>query len=472
VQWRNLTVGQEKYIAFPPGVDFAEMLGERGVGRGVVFDNIPDLEAEAEAVRKAAEQQDSVTNAHGDEPEAAPMVGTEASVKEVEAAVADGDNSAPMDVDAQRESADRVAMPVVDKPILDTKTVRTVGDDQCPKSAAKPSSKRTTPQANRRSMPERKEPIAAGAERLASPLVAVELETVAAESAAEVEDKTSPNPGLRRSPRKQLRNSYTGNNTRDQTVANARQRRRSKPVSLATPKTVDAESAMRSTVHTPTRQLSVVMPPVGTAAVIMSSPSKQGTKALVSRSVIPEPYADSSNIRSSPRKRPRVSTVDESYGDDTEMASVSSRTGPRRSAANKATRRLREEIMPDVNKFQNELKRGTVRAVGELEARKERGKGQAHENIDLSAAKGKKRVPAGEDEGSGSEVDRGRKKKRLSTTSAKGKGVSRDGDGRSKKYSSKSKANRREDGTERQQKATPDETDWEEAPRFVYLACF
>ena len=34
VQWRNLTVGVEKYIVFPPGVDFSTFLGERGVGVG------------------------------------------------------------------------------------------------------------------------------------------------------------------------------------------------------------------------------------------------------------------------------------------------------------------------------------------------------------------------------------------------------------------------------------------------------
>jgi hypothetical protein len=32
VQWRNMTVGVEKYIVFPPGVDFSRMIGERGVG--------------------------------------------------------------------------------------------------------------------------------------------------------------------------------------------------------------------------------------------------------------------------------------------------------------------------------------------------------------------------------------------------------------------------------------------------------
>ena len=34
IKWRNLIIGLEKYIYFPPGVDFSKFLGERGIGRG------------------------------------------------------------------------------------------------------------------------------------------------------------------------------------------------------------------------------------------------------------------------------------------------------------------------------------------------------------------------------------------------------------------------------------------------------
>ncbi|KIL57285.1 hypothetical protein M378DRAFT_171882 [Amanita muscaria Koide BX008] len=34
VKWRNLTVGTEKYIFFPQGMDFSKLLGERGLGGG------------------------------------------------------------------------------------------------------------------------------------------------------------------------------------------------------------------------------------------------------------------------------------------------------------------------------------------------------------------------------------------------------------------------------------------------------
>ncbi|KAF8647813.1 hypothetical protein AX16_006533 [Volvariella volvacea WC 439] len=51
VKWRNLTVALEKYIVFPPGIDFSVGLGERGVGRAVEEiseEELAELEAEDE----------------------------------------------------------------------------------------------------------------------------------------------------------------------------------------------------------------------------------------------------------------------------------------------------------------------------------------------------------------------------------------------------------------------------------------
>ncbi|KAK2464910.1 hypothetical protein APHAL10511_002986 [Amanita phalloides] len=45
VKWRNLTVGVEKYIIFPRGIDFAKMLGERGVGGGFSVAGAADTDA-------------------------------------------------------------------------------------------------------------------------------------------------------------------------------------------------------------------------------------------------------------------------------------------------------------------------------------------------------------------------------------------------------------------------------------------
>ncbi|KIJ92959.1 hypothetical protein K443DRAFT_684887 [Laccaria amethystina LaAM-08-1] len=78
VQWRNLTVGVEKYIVFPPGVDFSTHLGERGVGVGRGIE---------EEVKEMGDDDDeggeAVQEAEGPR-------GTDASMREVQGLV-DGD---------------------------------------------------------------------------------------------------------------------------------------------------------------------------------------------------------------------------------------------------------------------------------------------------------------------------------------------------------------------------------------------
>lgn len=55
IQWRNLSVGIEKYIRFPPGVDFSKLLGERGPGRRPMQ---IDLEREEELLQEDIETRD------------------------------------------------------------------------------------------------------------------------------------------------------------------------------------------------------------------------------------------------------------------------------------------------------------------------------------------------------------------------------------------------------------------------------
>ncbi|KAF9037073.1 hypothetical protein BJ165DRAFT_1375475 [Panaeolus papilionaceus] len=59
VQWRNLTVATEKYISFPPGMDFAGMLGTRGVDMESIRAEVIDLETalEEQEVVEAEEEQ-------------------------------------------------------------------------------------------------------------------------------------------------------------------------------------------------------------------------------------------------------------------------------------------------------------------------------------------------------------------------------------------------------------------------------
>ncbi|EGN97163.1 hypothetical protein SERLA73DRAFT_161344 [Serpula lacrymans var. lacrymans S7.3] len=113
VQWKNLTVGLEKYIVFPHGVDFAQILGEKGVGKVILedmdIDIEEDLEAEA-AAKYAVPKSTSLEKGNGlSKPPAHEHLGeTETSAKdarEVEEVVAlpDDDGDVVMRSEPTRE---------------------------------------------------------------------------------------------------------------------------------------------------------------------------------------------------------------------------------------------------------------------------------------------------------------------------------------------------------------------------------
>lgn len=95
------------------------------------------------------------------------------------------------------------------------------------------------------------------------------------------------------------------------------------------------------------------------------------------------------------RKKPEVVIDTPSAGarNTTEVSAALTRTPSKRSAATRATQKLRDEIMPDVVNFQKEMKRGTVRAVRESEQswRSDREETRETSTTDTNV-KGKKRV--------------------------------------------------------------------------------
>ncbi|KAG6916328.1 hypothetical protein DXG01_007310 [Tephrocybe rancida] len=115
VKWRNLTVALEKYIVFPPGVDFSRQLGDRGVGREVedvgedeleLLEQEDDeeetlaveLEAEAKDASKGKEKEKTKEVSGSAYPLSTP--GSAQDAQEVEDVVAvDGDGDVHMDVD-------------------------------------------------------------------------------------------------------------------------------------------------------------------------------------------------------------------------------------------------------------------------------------------------------------------------------------------------------------------------------------
>jgi mediator of DNA damage checkpoint protein 1 len=100
-----------------------------------------------------------------------------------------------------------------------------------------------------------------------------------------------------------------------------------------------------------------------------------------------------------------------------------SRRISRRSAASKATQRLRDEVMPDVVNFEKELKRGNVRAVNSPKSK---------DSVLKPSGKGKKRASAQfrSEGGASSDGEHERKKRRLSGAKVSDRFKELDDDGR------------------------------------------
>ncbi|GLB37897.1 putative regulator of Ty1 transposition protein 107 BRCT domain containing protein [Lyophyllum shimeji] len=89
VKWRNLTVALEKYIVFPPGVDFSTMLGSRGVGRAV-----EDIgEEELEMLEQEGEEEEEEARGESEKKRSGALSATQNSARdarEVEEAIGAG----------------------------------------------------------------------------------------------------------------------------------------------------------------------------------------------------------------------------------------------------------------------------------------------------------------------------------------------------------------------------------------------
>lgn len=111
VKWRNLTVALEKYIVFPPGVDFSRQLGDRGVGRAVEEigeEDLDFLEQEVDVEETVAyARQSEVTDAPIQRKTNGPSYplstpGSARDAQEVEEVIrAGGDGNAHMQVEPQ-----------------------------------------------------------------------------------------------------------------------------------------------------------------------------------------------------------------------------------------------------------------------------------------------------------------------------------------------------------------------------------
>lgn len=176
-------------------------------------------------------------------------------------------------------------------------------------------------------------------------------------------------------------------------------------------------SPSRSRATTPRRIEPDLTPPNGIGKALRKSPrqsakvsplkSKGKGGGTRSESIFAEHYPPLSSL-----------TVDTSM----DREEGPSRRTSRRSAASKATQRLRDEVMPDVVNFEKELKRGNVRAVDP----------QKREDALKPSGKGKKRasIQFRLEGGGSSDGEHERKKRRLSGAKVSDRSKELDDDGR------------------------------------------
>ncbi|THH15096.1 hypothetical protein EW146_g5335 [Bondarzewia mesenterica] len=486
IQWKNITVGKEKYITFTPGVNFSNMLGERGIGRSMIQEGLLELEEEMELAKRPFPE-----NQEENLPPAASGISArevEDVIRVVETMHVDQPVDEAMDVDAQPVVG---AMNVGDQPVVELEVPTKSGDriadingqqaeesERQPRRRARTSSvaselRRSSRKKNQVSgldsnAPDSEEPTSPMKETSAKPKTPVRPFQAARTSLVpmrfpnDAQDDEDAGSGLgsgseasipkalrsRKDASKNMPRSKpaapfrsTGDELTKDITAGPLELRKNGESSKSSKTPSTPKTTPKSSTKTPRKTVSVLLPPIGTGEALLSASSKRlGRTASASSSKAkappPEPAlatADHSNSASPVPKRSkqRLSMADLSLIDNTPSTS---RVTGRRSAADKATRRLRDEIMPDVVNFQKEMKRGHVRVVGEEErkgARDVKGKGKELPEAEIREAKeqefekismARKRMKLRQEEDeSADEDERERKKRRVSISSGKGK---------------------------------------------------
>ncbi|KAI0246563.1 hypothetical protein BJV78DRAFT_1253485 [Lactifluus subvellereus] len=384
VQWRNLSVGLEKYVVFPPGLDFSDHLGERGVQREVILETLPDLMTEmALAQGKATSVGEVLNHLDGENPSPMTLKRSYTHKAEETKDVAGGPNTEDrMDVDAQSQFTDAQGArndPIqVDKPA----TPREAAQNPEPKC-----SRRTSRRASAGSSP-LQQPTTPLRHTSEGPSSSIERHCRADPETAE--DECVPSP-TRKSAR--AKSTATSSHVEGPSKALRKLSSKSRPT-------------------TPIRMESVLVPPLGTRETLGRSPLRLVKRASPIK-VKPKSRGSHPRTISGEDTHPLSSlTVDIT----TDREGGPSRQTSRRSAANKATQRLREEVMPDVVNFEKELRRGHVRAANLPEGKRGKGRTDAGSR---TVGRGKKRASMHLAEGVSPDDEHDHKKRRLSGTKGK-----------------------------------------------------
>ena len=392
-----MSVGLEKYVVFPPGLDFSSHLGERGIQREAILEGLPDLIAEM------AHSQGKVTpmrkgSDHRDGSQIAMKIPSTRRAREMEDTMGRSETEHPMDVGARSEAAGaqedhmQADEPAVSYGLMKSKRSgrfsRQAGEGPSPSRQAAPPRQRT-----------HEGPSSTNKRRL-------RVDPESSEEDVPSQTKRKPVPITT--------GSFVGS-------PSSRAPRQKSP------------SKSRATTPLPGLDSDLV-PPIGSGeesvpertpwqSSAMKMKTRSPVKARSKGTRVPRSESTSEELSGAP---PSSSpTADTTL--DREEDALSRRTS-RRSAANKATQRLREEVMPDVVNFEKEMRRGQVR-VANLSPKSGRERGQEKIKTRLLAkplSKGKKRpstqpATAVEDVGSSDECENegGRLKKRRRLSRAK-----------------------------------------------------
>ena len=402
IQWKNLTVGLEKYVVFPPGLDFSDNLGERGIQREVILESLPDLVAEMAHARSTVTPVAEVSN-NDDAGKQSPVYAKWYSIRkanEVEDATGGLDSEDRMNVnvksqstDARRRGNDHMQ---VDEP--EAAAPHELGQHHEPKRTWKSPRRASTGHSPLR---QATSPLKHAHKRLSS---ASKRRRGADQETTEDEDEPSP---TKRSTRAELAAAGSLVNS----PSKSPQKSPSKP-SPGSPLL---------------RMESVLMPPIGTGGALAKS-SQRSAKTGPAKD---KPQGRNPRARSiSPERAYPLSSLTVDTTMDREEGP--SRQVSRRSAASRASQRLREEVMPDVISFEKEMRRGHVRAANAPESRQGKGKTDTGSK---TVGKGKKRasIHNGVEGTLFSDDEHERKKRRISGTKDRstGAGWADDGDERS-----------------------------------------
>ncbi|KAI9461073.1 hypothetical protein F5148DRAFT_1215805 [Russula earlei] len=384
IQWRNLSVGLERYVVFPPGLDFSTHLGERGIQREIIYESLPDLMAEM--AQPNVNPTEKGSNHHNGENLSLLLRKTPKAriAREADCVMGRPETEHGEDVDAQSQLG-----------------VQGLAEDHVQAVELLPS------RASVRN---------------------AELERAIGSSGQGIHGSSSlqrfspPPQRTNEAPSGSKPRRRVDQETAEGVLSPSRMSEHSKAGFPVRNSSRNSPSIPRAT--TPLRIESVLVPHIGTGEALGRSPQQLAMSTSPVKAN-PKDRASHSKLISGEHPLPMPAFTDDATQDGKEGPS---RRTSRRSAASKATRRLREEVMPDVVNFEKEMRRGHVRAVN-LES--EQGEEKTYRALKASD-KGKKRpsVQHAVDGNVSSDGEHERKKRRLDDAKAHDHFKHLDGGGR------------------------------------------